>query len=115
MERPLAEIRPFGPVMFNQNTMPRPEPPEAGRRERRSKEEIMEFMDMAYDHPWTEEYAREYFRGIANMDPDSNPEHVNFMKVSAAAGIIGSDNLESRRSPSEIAEMYIEERNINVP
>lgn len=95
--------------------MPRPEPPEAGRRERRSKEEIMEFMDMAYDHPWTEEYAREYFRGLSNMDPDNNPKHVNFMKVTAAAGIIGSENIEARRSPDEIAEMYIEERNISVP
>ena len=56
MERPLAEVRPFGPIMFEQNSMPRPEPPEAGRRERRSKEDMLRLADLELSNELTNKF-----------------------------------------------------------
>lgn len=114
MKRPLEDLRPLGPFVAAEER-PKPEPPEAGRTGRYTEEELLEFMDRAYNHPWTIEQARGSFEGLTNLDPEASPKTVNLMRVSAAAGLIGSDSIDARRDTEEVVDFYIEERNIEVP
>jgi len=121
MERPLADKRPIGPIFgtdemdISAEEIPRPEPPEAGRTNRYTEEEILDFMDRAYNHPWVIEQARGTFRGLTGLDPDNSPKSVNLMKLSTAAGLIGADSIDARRDVDEIVEYYKNERNIETP
>ena len=115
VERPFSNARPAGPfVEQNSGGPPRPDAPAAGRREPRTEEEIVEFMDRVFYSAWGKEYAPRFADGMfPSIGGERRKQLINQAKLSAGAGIIARPRFG--RSREEIIRVYLDNRDINVP
>jgi uncharacterized protein (DUF2236 family) len=113
VERPFSDARPAGPFVEQSGEMPRPDAPAAGRREARTEDEILEFLDRAVTSRWANNYAPRLVEGLTNIPAESfSEEKINEFKLRAAAGIIARPRYG--RDVDEIMELYIDNRDYPV-
>lgn len=113
VERPFSDARPAGPFVEQSGEMPRPDAPAAGRREPRTEDEILEFLDRAVTSRWASNYAPRFIEGITSIPAENfSEEKINEFKLRAAAGIIARPRYG--RTADEIMKIYVENRDYPV-
>lgn len=115
VDRPFASSRPIGPIFSSESGAPKPDKPKRGRRSPRTEEEILQFMDRCMASDWATRGARSTVEGLTGMSYESIPqENLNAIKLNMCAGVISREHV-SGRSSGEIIELYVENRDIEVP
>lgn len=97
----------MGPLVSNSGGPPRPDgPPEAGRGEPRTEEEIIEFMDKCMDSKWAEDQAENMIEAITGTPtPDVSDEKLEHIKAMQCAGVISKAHT-STQTVEEIVEVW---------